>query len=630
MSQVARNLAVVLSFVLGAASAPAAAPIEGDPAKLIWRSERVCGVNCAYLLLKHNGVKADYRALEDELIHEDLTSLAEIKRTVRQHGLSAIIARTDRRGLAEVPKPLIAHLESVSGRGATNGHFVLVTSTDDQGVHCVDGTTAIPRDIPWPEFETDWSGHIVFIERGRTLQISMIAVFVALGLTLGALIRALVAPIARIRGRIAGGPAAAGAAAILVLGLISTVGTASAADAPTLDSIAGRYKQRYAQVKTLRADYRIEEAALIDRARFFRLTGQYEFPASQLSSAISDKGAIYSKLTSQRHELNEINAWLAKFRRQAKASATGEYGYADIAVACKDSKPTPYGDLTVFDGTKLFHRGSTKLAPMGVESPVIEVIEISRLKSAYFPDSSLGFDLWAYPTPGLPHDNEMKRMQRIPDLFGAGPFEVSAKLERVGDDDCVVIQAPGVHKIWLLPGKDFSPRKRVYYFKGEKVVEAEFTDHKKLGSGAWIAGTIVTVDFGVKGFVPSDLEGVATKRTTYRLEKSEVNAPATEALFSMKPAVGDIVIDETLVEKERLGKLEKHDEISNVIPSVSYIVPARSEDLDRVIADAIEEDRNRDRLGWLRSPLLWGNVVVVTLIAVAMVVRRNRKRVRGV
>ena len=49
-----------------------------------------------------------------------------------------------------------------------------------------------------------------------------------------------------------------------------------------------------------------------------------------------------------------------------------------------------------------------------------------------------------------------------------------------------------------------------------------------------------------------------------------------------------------------------------------------------MIADAIEEDRNRDRLGWLRSPLLWGNVVVVTLIAVAMVVRRNRKRVRGV
>jgi len=133
----------------------------GDPRDTaIWRSERVCGVNCLYLLLRFEGRDVDYLSLQNGLLNEKPTSLHELKAAAYRHDLDLRLARMKPSDLIGVHKPVVVHLESVDARAQTSGHFVLVTQAYKNGVQYIDGTTTELRSVAWKDFERSWDGFV--------------------------------------------------------------------------------------------------------------------------------------------------------------------------------------------------------------------------------------------------------------------------------------------------------------------------------------------------------------------------------------------------------------------------------------------------------------------------------------
>ena len=93
-------------------------PSEIEHTEIIWHSDRVCGLNCLYILLRSQHLDTDYVQLQSELLHsESLTSLTELKESGIRHKLWCELGKTDPEGLASVSKPAIAHLDNLSPQG---------------------------------------------------------------------------------------------------------------------------------------------------------------------------------------------------------------------------------------------------------------------------------------------------------------------------------------------------------------------------------------------------------------------------------------------------------------------------------------------------------------------------------
>lgn len=171
-----------LAVLLIGGSQHASEPRTDLDNSIVWRAERVCGVNCIYLMLRANDKQVDYPMLQRRLLKHDLNSLTDLKRAAEGGGLFTNIARTDPVGLLRLTKPLIAHLEVVSVRGEPSAHFVLVTNTDRERVSYIDGTTAEPLTVSWKEFARDWSGNILISAQPRYRRFWPYAAMAALGL----------------------------------------------------------------------------------------------------------------------------------------------------------------------------------------------------------------------------------------------------------------------------------------------------------------------------------------------------------------------------------------------------------------------------------------------------------------
>lgn len=129
-----------------------------------WRTERKCGLNCAYLMLSAFGVDADYKLMSETLpISHDGSSLSAISRTLQEYGLNNSMVRLTPHELSAAQLPVIAHLEpseiSLSSDQPV-GHFVLVAHISPRTgvVTYIDGTTAILSERPLSEFSRNWSG----------------------------------------------------------------------------------------------------------------------------------------------------------------------------------------------------------------------------------------------------------------------------------------------------------------------------------------------------------------------------------------------------------------------------------------------------------------------------------------
>src|SRR5487761_1807523 len=65
------------------------APLHRDSSTAIWRSHRVCGVNCLYALLRARRVDSSYDQLLSELTRNDaLTSLVALRDAAVARGLT--------------------------------------------------------------------------------------------------------------------------------------------------------------------------------------------------------------------------------------------------------------------------------------------------------------------------------------------------------------------------------------------------------------------------------------------------------------------------------------------------------------------------------------------------------------
>jgi hypothetical protein len=185
-----RRLASLLLLIVTGSTLRAAEPAKPtDPSEVIWRSQRMCGVNCLYTLLRAYGFQdVSYKDLTDEVLTgRSDTSLTDIKRAAARRGLRCAIGRTDEGGLTAAPKPVVAHCEQVDPTGTLTGHFVLVIETDREGVKYLDGTTAQLGQYPWHEFKRRWTGYIVYADAGWPAW-AVIAASVPLGVALGVLV----------------------------------------------------------------------------------------------------------------------------------------------------------------------------------------------------------------------------------------------------------------------------------------------------------------------------------------------------------------------------------------------------------------------------------------------------------
>ena len=135
-----------------------------DTDDVVWRSKRVCGLNCIYFLLRAYGLTPDYLTLQRRMVKAELTSLYDIQRESAAHGLPLRLASFTPQDLSDVRKPIIAHFDVVDIEGDVGGHFVVVTRTTPSSVEFVDGTTVMTHVLDWRQFQRKWSGFVAHRE----------------------------------------------------------------------------------------------------------------------------------------------------------------------------------------------------------------------------------------------------------------------------------------------------------------------------------------------------------------------------------------------------------------------------------------------------------------------------------
>ncbi|MEQ8856531.1 cysteine peptidase family C39 domain-containing protein [Gimesia sp.] len=150
------SIFIVVSFLVATTNS-----VSND-SEIVWRSERVCGINSLYFLLVLTNHEADYLDMQRSLLKEELVSLDDIKRTAELYGLPVRIALCTPNDLKAMQDPVIAHFDTVNFSGSRSGHFVVIYDTDDKGVKYLDGTTGELMFVTWRNFERSWSGYAVF------------------------------------------------------------------------------------------------------------------------------------------------------------------------------------------------------------------------------------------------------------------------------------------------------------------------------------------------------------------------------------------------------------------------------------------------------------------------------------
>ena len=162
-------------------------PAKDDPRSqkvraLVWRADRTCALNCAYLMLRCYDKPADYLEMENELIRQEMSSVYDIKTAVGRRGLKLAIASLTPKELRSIPLPAIAHWEVANLHGRTAGHFVVVVATDEANVTYVDGTAAETMNVTWRDFQRKWTGVVAYRQASAPRTYAIVVLATLLGL----------------------------------------------------------------------------------------------------------------------------------------------------------------------------------------------------------------------------------------------------------------------------------------------------------------------------------------------------------------------------------------------------------------------------------------------------------------
>lgn len=593
----------------------------------IWRSGKVCGVNCLYLMLRLGGVAVDYGDLLEELLPDNSeTSLTSMMRSARRHGLDCAMGKTDPEGLKAVSKPVVAHGESFERSDSDVGHFVLVLKTTDEGVSYVDGTTALMQSRSWRDFEREWSGYILYRDGGagmsRAMTWASVALNLALGFALGLVLdrfvlRRLLAPKGGTRhgaAAIGAGPPAhevpmpsraSSAVAVACLLAAAPMQTAIAADppVPTLEQISSAYQARRDAMQSGAVYYETRGTALVDEKFLSEVYRVVNMPHTDTVSVV--KGPkVYSKTVS----------------KMKAGPPPGIAGKPEKSAAGADGLTT-MERILVFDGKVLREKSPVERSMDSKSFPSYFVLKIEQTNLPYFPQSYWENIGQGIRDPGMPTQGRDANAHRIPDMFKEASFAVSPALEDVGGTRCVAVEAPGYQKLWLDPEKGLVARKREFYRDGQPFLTMEFDDFAQV-KDLWFPRLIHRYPLGTAD-MPQAYRGKRLMDITDRVTKLEVNEPGHEEFFELKPPAGALVLDTTLEPLDRSGKPVVAR--SGETKGVGYMQPANEADLQKVIQEArtgaarpvSPEEEGRGRWGrflaWaviigVAGALVWSNI----------------------
>lgn len=141
-----------------------AEPPAPSAAELAWRQSKRCGVNCLYVLLRSHGIEVAYDRLVDEVaIGDKGTTLAELSRVARAHGINLLPMRATRESIRDWALPAVLHLE----RQNFERHYVLLLRVESEEYTILDCTTGQMSIWGEGEFRDKWSGYVGLIRSDR-------------------------------------------------------------------------------------------------------------------------------------------------------------------------------------------------------------------------------------------------------------------------------------------------------------------------------------------------------------------------------------------------------------------------------------------------------------------------------
>lgn len=134
---------------------------EGNPANQ-------CGPNCLYLFLKLQSHNVDFQGVRNSLtVTSEGCSLYDLKLAANSLGSDAEVVRCTPNELTALRSPTILHLRNPTSGGTKTGHFVLLLSSDSDGLHVIDGTTGLEETWEIQSIQDrNWSGYALMAGRG--------------------------------------------------------------------------------------------------------------------------------------------------------------------------------------------------------------------------------------------------------------------------------------------------------------------------------------------------------------------------------------------------------------------------------------------------------------------------------
>lgn len=126
-----------------------------------------CGPRAVVVLARLMGVSLDYQKVRREIGLSDRgTSIAEVGRVLKAHGIDCTIRRLDPTQLLTCPTPLIVH--HVPRFGTPDGHFLVLTEVGQEGLTAIDPMLGKAVRWKWSSFSDAWSGFAVIpVKRTR-------------------------------------------------------------------------------------------------------------------------------------------------------------------------------------------------------------------------------------------------------------------------------------------------------------------------------------------------------------------------------------------------------------------------------------------------------------------------------
>lgn len=141
-----------------------------DELQAMWGTH--CGLNAAYMLLRHHNRAAEYSELRDIIqIGPRGSSLRSLRDALRRFGCDAHAWNCDHESLRQLPLPFIVHVtqsaRSYDDRDlGVQAHYFVVTCWDRSGLWVIDATSAEQRHITFPRFREIFTGYVLTVNRG--------------------------------------------------------------------------------------------------------------------------------------------------------------------------------------------------------------------------------------------------------------------------------------------------------------------------------------------------------------------------------------------------------------------------------------------------------------------------------